>query len=229
VARSIGRWRRHPNIEILGDDEHDRVSIVSFLLRHGERYLHWSYVVALLNDLFGIQARGGCSCAGPYGHVLLGIDHETSEAFESLVHRGLEGAKPGWVRVNFNYFITEDVFDFLLSAVELVADHGWKFLPHYDFDVEANIWRHRAGYPAPPMDLHEVRYASGRIEYETCHIRRPESAIRSYLDEARSIVERLPADLADAVIEDPALDPELERLRWFPMPAEALEELRALG
>ena len=76
IRRAIARWERNPAIEILGNHEAERLSIVSFVVRHGGRYLHHNFVVALLNDLFGIQARGGCSCAGPYGHRLLGIDIE---------------------------------------------------------------------------------------------------------------------------------------------------------
>ena len=75
--------------------------------RRRGRYLHHNFVVALLNDLFGIQARGGCSCAGPYGHRLLGIDLDRSHEFEAEITGGCEGIKPGWVRVNFNYFICE--------------------------------------------------------------------------------------------------------------------------
>ena len=84
---------------------------MSFTVRHDGRYLHHNFVVAVLNDLFGIQSRGGCSCAGPYGHRLLGIDIETSHGFEREIARGCDGIKPGWVRVNFNYFISEAVFD----------------------------------------------------------------------------------------------------------------------
>ncbi len=72
VTRAIESWSANPNIRILGNKEAKRLSIVSFLICHGDRFLHHNYVVALLNDLFGIQARGGCSCAGPYGHRLLG-------------------------------------------------------------------------------------------------------------------------------------------------------------
>ena len=93
-------------------------------------------MVALLNDLFGIQARGGCSCAGPYGHRLLGIDLDASHAFEREIARGCEGIKPGWVRVNFNYFISEAVFEFILDAVDLVARDGWRLLPQYRFDAD---------------------------------------------------------------------------------------------
>ena len=105
IRRAIARWRNHPRIEVLGNLEAERLSIVSFVVRYGQQYLHHNYVVALLNDLFGIQARGGCSCAGPYGHRLLGIDLATSHEFERAIGRGCEGIKPGWVRVNYNYFI----------------------------------------------------------------------------------------------------------------------------
>ena len=76
--RALERWEANPAIEVLGSHDLPRLSIVSFVVRYEGRYLHHNFVVALLNDLFGIQARGGCSCAGPYGHRLLGIDIATS-------------------------------------------------------------------------------------------------------------------------------------------------------
>ena len=100
------------------------------------RYLHHNYVVALLNDLFGIQSRGGCSCAGPYGHRLLGIDIERSHEFEREIIGGCEGIKPGWVRVNFNYFVSDAVADYLVEAVRLVARDGWRLLGDYRFDTD---------------------------------------------------------------------------------------------
>ncbi len=128
IDRALDRWEANPSIEILGSHQAERLSIVSFVVRHDGRYLHHNFIVALLNDLFGIQSRGGCSCAGPYGHRLLGIDIETSHEFEREISRGCEGIKPGWVRVNFNYFISEAVFEFLLDAVDLVARDGWRLL-----------------------------------------------------------------------------------------------------
>ena len=108
APRGRRRGRTQPDIEILGNLDAERLSIVSFVVRAPSgRYLHHNFVVALLNDLFGIQSRGGCSCAGPYGHRLLGIDIEQSHEFEREIARGCEGIKPGWVRVNFNYFISD--------------------------------------------------------------------------------------------------------------------------
>ncbi len=134
IQRAIRSWEQNPDIEILGNRDAWRLSIVSFVVRHGGRYMHHNFVATLLNDLFGIQARAGCSCAGPYGHRLLGIDLETSREFEREIVRGCEGIKPGWVRVNFNYFLSETVFEFILQAIHLVARDGWKLLPHYRFD-----------------------------------------------------------------------------------------------
>ena len=95
LGRALERWRRIPNLELLGNLEADRLPIVSFRVRRGPRYLHHELVVAMLNDLFGIQARGGCSCAGPYGHRLLGIDPDRSRAPERAGRPRLPGHQAG--------------------------------------------------------------------------------------------------------------------------------------
>jgi selenocysteine lyase/cysteine desulfurase len=224
IRRAIARWDRHPAIEILGSHSLDRLSIVSFVIRHsgpaGERrYLHHNYVVALLNDLFGIQSRGGCSCAGPYGHRLLGIDLERSHEFEREIGRGCEGIKPGWVRVNFNYFISETVFDFILSAVELVASDGWRLLPHYGFEPSTGLWRHAGGVAEPPLSLAEVRFADGGMRWPSHRRTEPESALAGYLAQARAL---LAAPPPPAIAPDaPTVDADFETLRWFPLPSDA--------
>src|SRR5690349_9152970 len=206
IRRAIERWRRNPNLEILGNPDLDRLSIVSFVVRHDGRYLHHNYVVALLNDLFGIQARGGCSCAGPYGHRLLGIDLDRSREFEREIGRGCEGIKPGWIRVNFNYFISEPVFEFILDAVDLVATDGWKLLPEYRFDPLSGLWRHRAGSPEPPLSLKDITYAGGAPKSAHRH-REPESALGGYLKQAREILNN-PKRQAEAI----ELSPDFEHL-----------------
>ena len=150
------------------------------------RYLHHNFVVALLNDLFGIQSRGGCSCAGPYGHRLLGIDLETIHEFEREIARGCEGIKPGWVRVNFNYFISEAVFEFILDAVDLVASEGWRLLPDYAFepgDRDVAPPGRPAGAAAEPGET--SRTATGGWRTPSHRHREPESRLAGYLDEAR--------------------------------------------
>jgi selenocysteine lyase/cysteine desulfurase len=226
IRRAIDSWEKNPNLLILGNRDAWRLSIVSFVVRHGDRYLHHNYVAALLNDLLGIQARSGCSCAGPYGHRLLGIDLETSREFEREIVRGCEGVKPGWVRVNFNYFLSEGVFDFIVQAVNLVADHGWRLLPDYRFDPTTGMWRHRAGMPEAAMSLSKLSYRSGKLEYRSVHTREPEWVLASYLDEARKILERDVRQLDGLRIEDPVTSADFEALRWFPLPGEILAELR---
>ncbi len=218
IRRAIASWSENPNLEILGNPDADRLSIVSFVVRYGERYLHHNFVVALLNDLFGIQSRGGCSCAGPYGHRLLGIDIERSHRFEREISRGCEGIKPGWVRVNFNYFVDERVFDFILEAVHLVARDGWRLLPQYTFDPATGLWRHRFAPADPPLSLSDVSFTETGIEYPAHRSTAPTEALAEYLDRAREIIRGEPASSAEPATMDVGTD--FEHLRWFPLPSE---------
>jgi hypothetical protein len=220
IERAIERWQKHPSIEILGNRRAKRLSIVSFVVRHRGRHLHHNFVVAVLNDLFGIQSRGGCSCAGPYGHRLLGIDLETSHEFEREIARGCEGIKPGWVRVNFNYFISEAVFEYLLEAVEIVASDGWKLLPQYRFEQATGLWRHAGGLAEPPLSLHDVRYEDGRMSWPSHRHHEREARLGDYLQEARDMLSGPPASQWPPV--DPELDADFEALRWFPLPSEGV-------
>ena len=223
IRRAVASWGANPNIELLGNLEAERLSIVSFVVRRGPRYLHHNFVVALLNDLFGIQSRGGCSCAGPYGHRLLGIDIERSHEFEREITRGCEGIKPGWVRVNFNYFISEVVFDYLLEAVNLVADQGWKLLGDYRFDPATGLWRHRRGPVEPPLRLHALRYdADGRLAAGVPHTTASDEALAGYLDQARRLLAaRAPSGDGDEG-PLPGVSADFEGLRWFELPRECL-------
>lgn len=226
VTRAISRWTANPNIEVLGNHDAWRLSIVSFVIRHDDAYLHHNFAVALLNDLFGIQARGGCSCAGPYGHRLLGIDITTSKEFEREIVKGCEGVKPGWIRVNFNYFVSEPVFEFILDAVDFVATEGWKLLPHYTFDPSTGLWRHRAGRPKAPMSLRDLSYRSGKLSYASRQATEPEWVLSSYLDQARAIVDETVSQSKQLNVSDPTLSEDFEHLRWFPLPGEVLATVK---
>ena len=226
IARAIASWSKNPKIRILGNPEAWRLSIVSFVVRHGSRFLHHNFVVALLNDLFGIQSRGGCSCAGPYGHRLLGIDLTTSREYEREILRGCEGVKPGWARVNFNYFIDDEVADYIIEAVHLVASEGWKLLPDYRFEPLSGLWHHVDGRPDPPMSLHNLRYGGGRMQYVSHHATAPQWVLPDYIARAREIFASIDGgQLGRAAGRAPALTTDFEKLRWFPLPAEVREEL----
>jgi selenocysteine lyase/cysteine desulfurase len=212
----LRRWAGVPQIEVLGNQRSRRLSIVSFRIRHGEQYLHHNFVVAVLNDLFGIQARGGCSCAGPYGHRLLAIGAARSHALRVEIGHGCDGIKPGWSRVNLNYFISAAQADYIAAAVELIAADGYRLLPSYRFDPHTGLWRHASGPPHPPLTLAEVSYSpDGEMTYPRRRGRAGEDVYPGYLREARALLAGLPGRLPGG---PPGLSPDFEALRWFPLP-----------
>jgi len=148
LEKIFTRWLANPAIKILGNlDPARRVGIISFNIRaNSEKFLHPKFVTTLLNDLFGIQSRAGCSCAGPYGHRLLGIDEQTSEKYRRCVTDGYSGIKPGWCRISMHYVMDDLEADFLLDAVDFVARYGSLFLRLYDFDLHDGSW-HKKNAP----------------------------------------------------------------------------------
>ena len=223
LQRAVAAWRDEPTVEILGDLDAPRLSIISFVVRAPSgRYLHHNYVVALLNDLYGIQSRGGCSCAGPYGHRLLGIDLERSHEFEREVAHGCEGIKPGWVRVNFNYFISDTVADYVIEAVRRVARDGWRLMGEYRFDPASGRWRHRDGLVEPPVRLRDIGFgADGTLRMPSVTPTGGEEMLAAHLAEGDAL-------LAAAATPDSdrqplaALSDDFEHLRWFDLPAESI-------
>ncbi|GJM87800.1 hypothetical protein PR202_ga03793 [Eleusine coracana subsp. coracana] len=109
-------------------------------LRRKRQPLHGRFVTRLFNDLFGIQARGGCACAGPYGHTLLKIENDLSLRLRSAILQGYSGLKPGWTRLSFSYYLSKEEFKFILSAIEFIASYGHRFLSLYKFDWITGNW-----------------------------------------------------------------------------------------
>jgi selenocysteine lyase/cysteine desulfurase/CRP-like cAMP-binding protein len=225
VRSALRSWGANPRIEILGNPEPERLAIVSLGIRFGDRLLHSHFVAALLNDLFGIQARSGCFCAGPYVHRMYPVDEVWSRRMDAEASLGRLGAKLAFVRVNFNYFTSRLAFDYIVEAVHLVANEGWKLLPLYRFDPLTGLWQHQEGRRRPPLTLDDVSFASGVLEFRGPRATEPESVLPRYLDEARRILREADGGTA----EDPTLSPAFERVRWFPLPSEALAELEAAG
>ena len=225
LRRAITTWKDEPSLEILGNLDSERLSIASFVVQSPSGlFLHYNYVVALLNDLFGLQSRGGCSCAGPYGHRLLGIDTERSDALTREVDLGDLSIKPGWVRVNFNYFISEAVFCYIVESVRMVARDGWRLLEDYRFNPASGLWRHRLGPVEPPLRLNQIKYDDdGVMVYPDHDERAPESELERYLEEAALVLAagasspgKLSEDSLRTVSED------FEHLRWFDLPKTCL-------
>lgn len=155
VERTETRWQDNDAIERLGHPSAPRLSITAFRIRTEHGYLHHGFVTSLLNDLFGIQVRGGCSCAGPYGHQLLGIDRARSLRIQEALSHGEKLVKPGWVRFNLNYFLNEADVDFILEAIDFIAKHGLALLPYYAYDSKADLW-HFQGQSHQPLALVEL-------------------------------------------------------------------------
>ncbi len=214
ASRAMERLSACPGIEILGDHDAVRLPIFSLRFRYQGRELHYGFIVALLNDLFGIQARGGCSCAGPYAHHLLGMDLTLSRRLERAVAEGQGILRPGWVRLGFNYFIDEDEFEYLLRALELVAEHGWQLLPDYVHDDARGVWVHQEKVAASDnaSALLQPDYLGGA---EAPVVYR--DSLHDVLQEAERIL--LAAPGMDSV-SDPELALEHEDLRWFLLPGE---------
>jgi len=203
LQRAFARWQGNTNLEILGGTELPRVSIVSMHILKDGKPLHHGFVVALLNDLFGIQVRGGCSCAGPYGHSLLHLTPELSEALEQVVSEGESLLKPGWVRLNFNYFLDEETVDYLIEAVEIIAEHGHKLLPYYQYDAQAGVWRYQgeSGDPVIPLSFDAHCGAPEKVS----------TPLAQLLEEARGILQ----NPCGEICAQPILSPKAENLRWF--------------
>lgn len=204
LERAFSHWRDNANIEILGGTELPRVSIVSIHILRNGLPLHHGFVVALLNDLFGIQVRGGCSCAGPYGHSLLHLTPEQSRALEQVVSEGESLLKPGWVRLNFNYFLDQETVDYLIEAIGIIAELGYRLLPYYQYDASAGVWRYQGEKGEPVLELsldEEHTAAPGKVE----------TGLTEYLQQARQILQ----NPSGKICEQPILSPEAENLRWF--------------
>jgi selenocysteine lyase/cysteine desulfurase len=215
TRRAMQRWEAHANIEVLGNpDPKRRVGIISFnILRGGKYYLHPRFVTTLLDDLFGVQSRAGCSCAGPYGHQLLGINETRSEAYLAWINKGFNGIKPGWCRVSFHYVFDDIEADFLIDAVEFIAEHGDRFLSVYDFDQYSGVFKHQNSTAKEPIfsvqDALE-KYSQNPHQEKVLSVDERAALYQSYLKEALQQVEGLPA--ADTKLLFPGTPEEMENL-----------------
>lgn len=208
-----------PEVELLNPQGARRLGIYSFNIRDGGKMLHHNFVVALLNDLFGIQARGGCSCAGPYGHSLLGIDSATAWAHERAVARGYSVFRPGWARLGISWFFDEPTVGKIGEAIAFIAKRGLSILPAYRLDAGTGVWQ---AIPEALPGLVDLQ-AEHKPDFEEMWFgprrRAPDAQdFAACLAAAHEIADR--AEAYDPA-EDMTFNDEAERLRWFWMPREA--------
>ncbi|KAH0745603.1 hypothetical protein KY285_007260 [Solanum tuberosum] len=239
IELALQRLLPNPNIWILGNVTAKRQAVLSFLIytttyssssdgnggdnelylwretgNKKDKPLHGPFVAKLLNDLFGIQARGGCACAGPYGHTLLKVDEPHSLAFKDAIEMGYTGVKPGWTRISFPYYMSKEEFEFILAALEFISIYGQRFLPLYNFNWKSGAWTfkkkalkealmggrdHNCNFCGSPM-MKELNLGGGN----TCHDNTKEGSCTNsnkqgiiykyvkYLETAKSIASLLP-------------------------------------
>ncbi|XP_027343126.1 uncharacterized protein LOC113855695 [Abrus precatorius] len=183
-----------------GNQENEReLDLWSEMGNQRGKPLHGPFVASLLNDLFGIQARGGCACAGPYGHELLNINKSQSLAIRSAIQEGYIGVKPGWTRVSFPYYMSEEDFEYIMNSIEFVAVCGQRFFPLYNFNLRNGSWRMKT-------EKFKALTKEGNCNFPTYHnsgvtqggvMRRNES----YFDAAKCIASRLPKFPSQGVLQ----------------------------
>ncbi|CAL8115207.1 unnamed protein product [Orchesella dallaii] len=248
AKKACVEWSKYPGIKILGSRSHPRIAILSFLIENleTELYLHHNFVVALLNDLFGIQARGGCACAGPYGQSLLGISTELARDYENLLledsrldrnhlRRYLEGSayevfRPGFTRLSIPYHTPAQEAEYVIEAVKLIAEHGYKLLPLYTCNPETGEFHHHS------TNMYQNRKWLSWATFDTEGIRykeRQRNSSEDYpnykecLEQAKTIMTNAHNLCKRRTLPDQSLmfDAAAARLKWFMLPSEALEVL----
>jgi selenocysteine lyase/cysteine desulfurase len=135
-------WKRLdqlPNLHILAPHLRDRLGVVSFYIDG----LHYNLGVKLLNDKFGVQTRGGCSCAGTYGHYLLNVDQQYSKSITDEISQGVLTHKPGWIRMSIHPVMTDAEMDAILDAIEAVHNHHEEWAKDYAYNPTTNEYQHK--------------------------------------------------------------------------------------
>lgn len=138
LPRVFQALRRIPGLNIMADQHEDRIGIVSFHVDN----VHYNLIVKLLNDRYGIQVRGGCSCAGTYGHYLLHLDQDLSRSIMSRLDAGDQSVRPGWVRLSVHPAMTDDELDFILDAIAEVVANIDEWSQEYTYDLHKNEFTH---------------------------------------------------------------------------------------
>lgn len=134
LTKLLSEFKNIPGLNILAGNQEHRLSVVSFYIDN----VHFNLVVRLLNDRFGIQVRGGCSCAGTYGHYLLHVDYYTSNSITRKIDMGDLSGKPGWVRLSLHPTTTNQELDYIIDAVKQVAANANEWGNDYTYNLHSN-------------------------------------------------------------------------------------------
>jgi selenocysteine lyase/cysteine desulfurase len=139
VEYIFAKLNQLPNLHILANQHQDRLGVISFYIDE----LHFNLGVKLLNDKFGIQTRGGCSCAGTYGHYLLHVDQETSHNLVCQITSGDLIQKPGWIRMSVHPTTTSAEIEFVCESIRLLAANHQEWANEYQYNPKTNEFLHK--------------------------------------------------------------------------------------
>ncbi len=145
------RLSKMTNVTVLQGNERKRLGIISFIVKGA----HYNLIVRLLNDKFGIQTRGGCSCAGTYGHHLLNVDQTWSHKIWRAIHSGDMSSKPGWIRVSIHPTMTDQEIEFIMDAIELTTSCFSEWMTDYYYDSSSNEYAIKEGIAKDPHWVEE--------------------------------------------------------------------------
>lgn len=138
LNRAFAGFEKIPGIHILANNVKDRIGVISFYIDD----IHYNLIVKILSDRYGIQARGGCACAGTYGHFLLDVSYEKSKAITEKITSGDLSEKPGWVRISLHPVMTDAEIDFIVDSVDEIARNYKKWQQDYSYNKHTNEFRH---------------------------------------------------------------------------------------
>ncbi|RCN49560.1 aminotransferase, class V [Ancylostoma caninum] len=241
-----------PNVVLLGSPSvRNRLAVFSFLIKDtvSGLFFHHNYVSALLNDLFGIQSRAGCMCAGPYAQYLMGIDEEVALQYLAALREseGLdrthlrrvgeysphEMLRPGFTRVSIPYFWTDEQVDHLVECIRFVSERAADFIHLYQLNCESAEWHHhkqRTFHARKWLGYVSFTATGMKVEEKKRNASDPVLPSRSIGEAHRLANESLEA-LEGAVIPDgrSAIEDRHAHLRWFVLPIEVAERTRGIA
>jgi len=139
IEATFRRLKETDGLHILAGEITERLGVFSFYIDN----IHHNLITRLLNDRYGIQVRGGCSCAGTYGHFLLDVDIKMSKEITDRIEAGDLSLKPGWVRISLHPTMTDKELDYILDAIADIAKNGDEWGKDYIYDRHTNEFRHK--------------------------------------------------------------------------------------
>ncbi len=137
---ALKRFREIPKVHLLANNITERLGIISFYVEG----IHFNLMVKLLNDIYGIQMRGGCSCAGTYGHYLLHIDPSRSKKITTMIDNHDFSEKPGWVRFSLHPTMTEEELYFVMNGIDDIVTNVNTYLKDYVYNKDNNEYYHNS-------------------------------------------------------------------------------------